>query len=173
MAPDGWIKWRTSRARIIILDDLETGLLPADATVMSAEEAWEICYSHMAEFVDVVFSQFQARLKDHRRRAGEQMSRAAFESNALAHDRRLFPRATENSHGEPVFDLSPAKLLLQADVADKKHEEMTPSELQQTRNEYKIFKARIFKEKIYQTVRREKFINYLEMKRAQAQEAAG
>jgi hypothetical protein len=28
-------------------------------TELSAEEAWEIVYSHMAEFLEVVFSQFK------------------------------------------------------------------------------------------------------------------
>jgi hypothetical protein len=32
----------------------------------------------------------------------------------------LFPRQTENHRGEPVFDLSAAKLFLRADVAEGK-----------------------------------------------------
>jgi hypothetical protein len=46
----GWIKWKTSRARQMILDDLVRGILPVDPAEMSATEAWEVCYVNMAEF---------------------------------------------------------------------------------------------------------------------------
>jgi hypothetical protein len=86
MPPNGWIVWEKSRARAIILEDLETGVLPVDASKMSATEAWEVCYSHMTEFVEVVFSQFDAQLRDHRWRMRDKASRSARESDALAHD---------------------------------------------------------------------------------------
>ena len=51
----------------IIMDDLEKGLLPVDEEEISAEEAWSICYQHMAEFVSagVVFDHFKERIQDH------------------------------------------------------------------------------------------------------------
>ena len=94
------------------------------------------------------------------------MTRAALESEALAHDRGLFPRQTENHRGEPVFDLSAAKLLLRADVEEGKHLQMTPSQLQLYRVEYEPFDPRKFAHRIYQEVRRKKFINYLNQRRA-------
>jgi hypothetical protein len=83
-----------------------------------------------------------------------------------AHDRQLIPRQTENHRGEPVFDLSPAKMLLRADVLAGKHLTMTPSQLQQSQAAYAPFDARKFKHRIYQEVRREKYLNYLARKRA-------
>jgi hypothetical protein len=56
---DGWINWKESEAEQIILLDLETGILPVNVTELSAEEAWEMCYSHMAEFAEVVFGHFK------------------------------------------------------------------------------------------------------------------
>jgi hypothetical protein len=165
-AREGWIVWQKSQAREILLDDLQSGLLPVNADELSAEEAWDLVYQHMAEFVPVVFSQFKERLRDHRRQVGKNMIRAASESEALVHDRRLFPRSTENQRSEPVFDLSPAKLLLRADVEEGKHNRMTPTELKNSRIEYHIFNANKFKHRIYQEVRRQKFINYLNLKRA-------
>ena len=133
---EGWIDWANSQAREILLDDLQRGLLPVEAHELSAEEAWDLVYQHMAEFVTVVFSQFEARLRDHRRQVQKNMIRATSESEALAHDRLLFPRSNVNDRGEPVFDLSPAKLLLRGDVTAGLHNHMTPSELQHSRNEY-------------------------------------
>jgi hypothetical protein len=60
-----------------------------------------------------------------------------------------------------LYLISQAKLLLRADVAEKKHETMTPSKLQGTHAEYKPFKARSFKQCIYQEVRCAKFISLL------------
>ena len=69
--------------------------------------------------------------------------------------------------GEPVFDVSNAKMLLRGDVADGKHLTMQPALLQQLRREYHPFKPRKFKERIYQEVRRVKFLTYLEQKRGE------
>jgi hypothetical protein len=94
------------------MNDLISGVLPVDANELSAEEVWDICYQHMEEFINVVFSQF-----NHRKQVGANVTCAGVESAALACcDRLLFPRQTENHHGEPVFNLHPAKLLLCGDV---------------------------------------------------------
>ena len=61
----GWIDWAKSLAKQIILDDLDCGVLPVDESELSAEEAWELVYSQMAEFIrpeTVVFSQFKEQL---------------------------------------------------------------------------------------------------------------
>ncbi len=66
MAPsnkEGWINWRVSEARKIILDDLRLGYLPVDARDLSAEDAWQKIYQHTAEFSGVVFEQSKARLQ--------------------------------------------------------------------------------------------------------------
>ncbi len=88
---------------------------------------------------------------------------------ALVHDRlHSHPQDhTHNNRGEPVFSQHSAHHLLREDVKNKKHEGMPPSSFQMTRPEYMHFKPRIFKERIYQEVWREKFINHLEQDRAQ------
>jgi hypothetical protein len=60
----GWIEWRDCVPKHIIIDDLQAGILPIDEKEMLAEEAWVVCYQHMAEFVmaGVVFDQFKERL---------------------------------------------------------------------------------------------------------------
>jgi hypothetical protein len=61
-----WTKWKPSRARQNLFDDLEAGLLPVNMDDLLTEEAWDImCSSHMAEFIEVVFSQFEENLRDH------------------------------------------------------------------------------------------------------------
>ena len=160
----GWIDWTKSDAKQVIMNDLQNGILSIDAAEVSAEAAWDV-YTDTAEFSDVLFEQFKERLRDHRRKVRGDMLRATSETEALAHDRGLFPRQTENNRGEIVFDLSPAKELLRADVAEGKHNRMTPSQLQHSRVEYHPFDSKKFKHRIYQEVRRVKFLNYLNQKR--------
>jgi hypothetical protein len=56
--------------------------------------------------------------------------------------------------------------LLREDVKNKVHTTMQPSELQASREEYKSFKPEKFKHRIYQEVRRSKWLYYLNLKRA-------
>lgn len=89
-----FISWRNSIPKRIILEDLIGGILPLEEHELSAEEAWEMCYQHMAEFVTagVVFSQFEARLKDHRRQVKKDLMQSRKGEEAMKKDRLLFPR---------------------------------------------------------------------------------
>jgi hypothetical protein len=62
------IDWRSSEARVIIITELELKRLPLDEKECSAEQAWAK-YGKMVEFAHVPFSQFKARLADHRLQA--------------------------------------------------------------------------------------------------------
>ena len=149
------------------MEDLISGILPLSAQEMSAEEAWEICYSHMLEFVEpgVVFSQFEARLKDHRKQLSKEHVRAQEEAAALEHDRLLFPRQITKPNGDFVFDLHPAKLILRRIVAEGDHIGVRPKDLWNSRQEFKDFKLAEFTRRIYQEERRKKFIRYLNRRR--------
>ena len=63
--------------------------------------------------------------------------------------------------------MSIEKQLLEQDVKDKKNEQMTPAALHMTRDAYMIFRLDIFRQRIYQEVRRQKFIFYLELKQVE------
>lgn len=65
-----------------------------------------------------------------------------------------------------------AKKLLRDDVARGLHKGITPRLFQSSRKEYHPFKARKFKERIYQEVRYQKFVAYLEDKRKKKLEEA-
>lgn len=168
--PD-WIDWRNSKAKKVIMEDLIEGRLPLQESEMSTWEAW-LVYANTEEFKEakpVVFSQFKERLKDHRKQVMKLKSNSDRDCMALANDRLLYPRKTHNQRGEPVFDLSPAKLLLRADVAAKRHEGIGPREFQQTRPEYMEFMGRkiepaIFRRRIKQEEKRQKWINHLIVK---------
>lgn len=165
----GWIDWRNSEPRKILMGDLIAGILPLDENEMPARDAWELCYSLMAEFITagVVYSQFEARLKDHRKQLNEDVIRAAQEADALDHDRLLFPRKDKKTDGKPVFDLHPAKLILRELVKHNNHAGKTPTEIRNMHDEFQAFDLAEFKRRIYQEIRRKKFLNYLNERRRQ------
>ena len=168
-----WIDWRTSAARKIVLEDLDGQVLPLEDDVVSAQEAWDDIYSHLPEFRDVVFSQFKARLKDHRKQVGRKHQAVYSQLHAYEHDRRLYPRQTHNQHGERVFDLSAAKPLLREDVVDEKHIEMTVEALHNSRPEYREWNLGIFRRRLRQEIRTQKWYYYLDWKRAKKRQKRG
>lgn len=163
----GWIDWIKSETRCIIIEDLARGILPLNNNELTAEQAWEVCYKHMAEVVQegVVFSQFKARLAGHRAQARKDEQRSVEEEEMLLHDRQLYPRQFTTPDGLPVFDLHPARDLLRKDVEMNLDKVIDPSALWTTRKEYQDFDKNYFRRRIYQTRRRQKFINYLNHKR--------
>jgi hypothetical protein len=166
-----YIKWISSEARKIIISDLEEGILDVDAP--SAKNAWDECYSKMAEFANVPFEQFQKRLADHRIQQQTRLNKSTMEEGLYEGDKLMHARQDRNNRGELVFDLHPAKLLLREDVESGEHERMTPSDFQATRPEYMLFKLNKFKERIYQEVRRKKYLFYLELKRDKERKMRG
>jgi hypothetical protein len=99
-----------SEAKKIIIADLEVGILDVDAP--SAKNAWDECYSKLAEFANVPFKQFQKRLADHRDQHQRQLSKATMKEILYERDKLMHIRQDCNNCGELVFDLHPAKLLL-------------------------------------------------------------
>ena len=90
--PD-WIHWQSSAAREIILEDLlpngrlaELKIVPTEHLLQLYKE-WE-----PIAFERVVFSQFEARLKDHLNDAAVRMEKAKRKDSWLEHDRKLYPR---------------------------------------------------------------------------------
>jgi hypothetical protein len=164
-----YIDWRTSEAKNTIMRDLADGWLTADGTKLSAEEAWEVYQSaDLPAFQGVCFQQFKERLADHRKAFLKQSEDSIREEDAFCHDCLLYPRdETHNRKGMPIFDRSPARDLLRQDIQDGAFPFMTPMQLWNTRPEYMLFPQTIFKHRIYQEIRRTKFLNWLEMKRAE------
>lgn len=168
-----WIDWRKSQAREILLEDLESGVLPLEADYVTAQVAWETMYVNLPEFLNVVFSQFEARLKDHRKQVSRRRQATETQLHAFRHDRRLYPRQTHNQNGERVFSLSAAKPLLKEDVVDEKHLQMTVEALRNSRPEYREWSLAIFRRRLHQEIRTQKWFYYLEWKRAKKKQERG
>ena len=133
---------------------------------LTALNVWQF-YKTLPEFEKVCFDQFEARLETHREQASKNRQLSKRDLKAMEQTQRVNERSAHNSRGEPVFDMSKAKLLLRQDVIDGIHIGKVPSAFQLTRPaEYMRFKPEKFKERLYQEIRRKKFLHHLALKRA-------
>ena len=83
----GWIAWKPSAARQVLLTDLDWGgyLRDNDRT---AEDLWEH-YRVMRQFADVPFAQFEWFLAMYREKSKKDDGRIDKELQALQHDRQI------------------------------------------------------------------------------------
>ena len=167
----GWVDWRVSAARAILVRDLEPGGLLHNMDVVPAAHLFKF-YKNLPEFADVPFDQFKERLKDHRKQSNDAKALVERDHKAQQVDRRVHPRKDRNCRGELVFDIHPAKYLLRMDVANGVHLKLKPMALRKTRPAYMEFKPEIFKFRIYQEVRRVRYFNYLRLKEEEAKQKA-
>jgi len=81
------------------------------------------------------------------------------EQQYFEHDLPIHPRQTHNKRGQLVFDLSPAKMLLREDVEKNLHttKYLTAAKLNESRIEYEPFGSKIFSDRIWQEVKRNKY----------------
>jgi hypothetical protein len=167
---NGFIDWKKSAARELLLEDLEPpkGWLYGVDT-LDAKYVYDYYKAgHEEIFEEVPFSQFETRYNEAIKNASKRRARSTEEDAMLEHDRRLHPRQTHNHRGEPVFDMDEeAKAQLGEDIKNKLHKRMTPTELWQSREMYLKYKANIFKHRIYQYEKRVKFLNWLEKQRTE------
>jgi hypothetical protein len=164
------IEWRNSKAKQIILDDLHDGVLAANDSSTTTADAWEV-YRVLPEFYGVQFEQFQEQLTKHRQQIVALKERSEFEEMAMANDQLLHPEAIRNHRGELVFRFTASFELLKVDVGNNRHMAMTTSQLRRSRPEYMadVKSDLIFKDRVYQTIRRAKFVNFLHVKREEKQ----
>jgi hypothetical protein len=160
-----FVQWIKCPGRGILLEDLEPNGLLEDHQDRPAEALWRY-YKTLPEFAGVPFAQFKKQLDLYIQKAGYWKEMAKRDAKALRHDRAIHVRRPKNQRGELVFDMHVAKDLLQRDVKNGKHLTMEPSVLRRTRPAYMEFSQTVFRHRIYQEVRRNKFLYYLDLQRA-------
>ena len=130
--------------------DIANGVITDDMDFATAK-AKRALYGKMTD------DQFKSRLTGMRKIVKKALERANEEEAALEADLLRHPRKTTNHRGEPEWHSSEAKQLLCADMDDKLHETMTPMQLWETREEYKMFYLSTFRGHIYQEIQTRKW----------------
>ena len=96
-------------------------------------------------------TRFISNVKNLKKVIKEEKRIVAFQEDALSKDRQSFPVRETTSWGYRPWHTSEAKELLRQDVQQKTHSSsMKPSELHQSRDEYKAFPLKVFRKHIYQ-----------------------
>lgn len=122
--------------------------------MMPADEARRM----RPEYEATIEGRWNRRLNDTRKQVDVYSERAAADAAGLERDRKIYPMSTHNDRGEPMWYRSDAQKLLREDMKAGKHKEMTPSQLRDSREEYKQFSAKVFRDHIPQSTKRKKWV---------------
>jgi len=148
--------WLHSEGRKLLFEDLRTGKIPLDYRQMSAAVAFQL-HPEFAEHDGA--NKFAGRLSRARTNVKKKRETGAAEMALLAADRLVCPKPTHNHRGEPRWEGSAAEAFLKQDVANNKHELMTPKELFDSRPEYKDWSRKVIRKHVEQEVALIKWIN--------------
>ena len=149
--------WKNSEAKRLLYKDLLSGDIPLDAEQMGPQ----VVFYQRVEFTEFKHTNFCTNLRNMRANIIASKKRATFDSDALAHDRRAFPKKSHNHRGVPRWEGSEAEELLKIDVGEKKHLQFEPHDLHKTQNEHKKFPYQLFRKHVHQEVRTQKFLAQL------------
>ena len=116
------------------------------------------------------YKEFPERLRAARKRADKKTGRAREDSEALKHDRAIFPERTEDFGGEPIWQGSKAQELLRRDLKDEEKMKLKPKQLQMEEEEYLRFSLENFRDRIYSERKAMQRIVYMKKKK-EAKEA--
>ena len=148
-------KWRNSKARYLLEQDLVSGAIPLESSEMKPCDV----YMQRHEFSSFDYQHFRDRLRELRKNILAQKDRAISDCEAFIHDRQMYPKPDENHRGDPRWEGSEAERLLRLDMDAGLHNIMKPKDLYQTRveynNNYPLF---VFRKHIYQEEQRRKFL---------------
>lgn len=156
--------WRKSDAKRLLAQDIINGDIDGDME-------WEDVFSWRPEFASTSRRLFKSRFASLLTQISSARVRSITDKAALEHDRKLFPIKTHNHRGEPRWDGSAAQSWLRVDVENGEHKRVAPRILHESREAYKVYPLKVFREHVHQEVRFQKFCTWRnETKKAKATE---
>ncbi len=110
------------------------------------------------------WDKFPSRVRILRKQIKRDQSRAANDLAAFEDFKKKHKAATHTHAGYPQWAFSDAEELLKKDIDEGKHVGLQKKELWESRNEYKAFPLKVFRDHVYQTIKTRKYYNFLEVK---------
>ena len=141
------VPWQKSGAKKLLTTDILDGKVTAG---MKPKDV----YSMHEEYKPYKYENFRNNLLALHKSLQKLQGFADADSVALAHDLQVRPRAANNPRGYPRWERSEAERLLKIDIDESKHLTMKPKELHQKRKEYQEFPLEVFRDHIYEEVRK-------------------
>ncbi len=113
-------------------------------------------YESNESFQDYPFENFQGYLRTIKDSAKKYDEKARVSEREIWSDLTKFPRNPTTIRGYPHWDTHPANNLLEKDVKDGKADSMKPMDLRDSREEYKEFPLKVFRNHVSQEKRRQR-----------------
>lgn len=162
--PKGW-RSKKHPTKSLLHHELKMGRIPLDPDKMSEDEVFD----YHPEFGKTDRSKWSGRVKAARKLVSDKVEDAKTDKALLEHDRGLHPKkAFSQTTGKVRYEGSEIQRLLKKDVADGKHTQMKPAELQDTRPEYKQLDLKTFRDNLYYERDLPRFKNYTKEKAKEA-----
>ena len=158
------IPWEYHPVKAFLLNKLVENDFPADPKKMAPFDVWnKYCDEDIFEGMEYN-STFTRRLLSLRKKFIEGKNRANDDLEAFKIAKTNHPPPSINHRGEPQWNGSDAQRWLKVDVREKKHDNLKPKEMWESRAEYQEFYLWTFRDHIYQEIKLEKYLRYLKEK---------
>lgn len=150
-------QWQGSKAKDQVAQDMIDNRIPLTGP-LNTKEIYDRLYANDPNFKNFPYikERYDSRFKTLRTSLTQLYKEAEYDNKAIEEDLKKIPPAESNIKGELRWDGSPAQALLKEDIDNKLHEGLKPSELRETRDEYKMFNKTVFRKHIYQEVKARK-----------------
>jgi len=162
------IKWKRSKAKMILMQDILDGKVPLHATDEDGKRTTDLqeLYYSRVEFTEYHYSKFQSRLYSLRKTIKNDKNRQALDQEAFDNYRLNHPELAQFSHkGYIQWQGSLSQQLCQQDLEEKKHETMSRLDFYCSRPEYyNEFPLDAFRDKVKQEIRTAKYFHTLQVK---------
>jgi hypothetical protein len=155
--PEPKIKWRYSKAKSLLYEDIMEGRVPLEADSTMPLLA---VYTRHPELAEYHYSKFSRRLGSLRTTITELIDREKEDHQDFAAYVSNHPASSFSHHGYIQYQGSEAQELLLQDIEDKLHETMGKKALWAFRTEYHLnFPLGVFRDKIYQELGTAKYLH--------------
>lgn len=144
-------KWKTSKAKEKMAQDMIDGKIPLEGKIDS-KEIYDRLYAKNTLFKDFPYDKvrYDRRMKTLRGAILRLQHWADYDNKAIVEDLQKYPKKATNIRGEPRWEGSAAEKFLKKDVDDGLHLGKDLKELWATRDEYKAFTKTVFRKHIDQ-----------------------
>lgn len=144
--------WRYSQAKALLIDDIQKKIVHQEMTA-------DVVYLMRPEYQEYPIDKFKKYLA-YLRTVAQKKRVAAFEDKVALAKFKLSVENATPARKYPPWGSSEAKILLLDDIEAEAHLKMKPSKLHPTRPEYLVYPLDVFRNHIYDEIRRTKGRSY-------------
>jgi|688.fasta_scaffold477171_1 hypothetical protein len=167
MAEEPKIKWKDSKAKSLLHDDILNGIVPLKATDADNRSTGKLLdiYNMHPEYAEYSYKKFSSRLSSIRKTISVNKSRAEDDRIALAKYIHNHAVSTVSHHGYTEWQNSTAQTLVLGDIESHLHDSMGIRGLYEFRPEYhEEFPLSVFRDKVKQEMQTAKYLHTLNVK---------